>query len=145
MKTKLTLAKPQKVPTREQIIDEYGELDRKVQQFAPTAKRHEELKSVIKGWYDKYPAEKATVAAGRRFEIQVSPREKERRFRSMEAVSKAVGGLKKFLALCSVPLGAVEEAIGSGKLAGLVIEALTGSRRLKVVARGAPAEYKEAA
>ena len=120
------------------LIDQYGELDRQVQQFKPIADKHAKLKAVIKSWYDDQPGEASAIAAGRLYEVQVSARENERTWSSMAKVYRAVGGCTAFLKICSVAIKAVEEAIGKSKAEALLVEERTGSRRLKVVAKAAP-------
>lgn len=132
-------------PSREQLIDEFGELDRQMQQMKPAVERYEALKAIIKGWYDHSPPGGTAIAKGRLYEIQVSARETQRRIRSMMLVYKAVGGLQKFFALVTVPLKGLEDLIGKEKAAALLVEEQCGSRRLKAVPKSSPASYKEAA
>ena len=117
------------------LIDEYGELDRQVQAFKPKADRHEKLKGIIKSWYDDAPADATAIAEGSLYDVQVGVRAKERTWRSMTKVYKAVGGCSAFLNLCSIAIEAVVGAIGKAKAEELLVESQTGSRRLKAVAK----------
>lgn len=130
-------------PSRADIIDEFGELDRKVQEFAPTAKRHEALKSQIKTWFENHPADQELTEEGKLYTLQVGARAKERRIASLAKVFKALGA-NKFLGICSVGLKALEDALGKDKAAGYIVEDQSGSRRLKVVAKAAQSLPKAA-
>jgi len=56
--------KLQTVPSREEIIDEFGELDRRLALVKPAVDRHKVLKETIAGWYADTPAEQAAIAQG---------------------------------------------------------------------------------
>src|SRR6185436_20314297 len=107
------------------LIDEYGELDRRLQMQAPDVARHVVLKAAIKSWFDGAPADADGIVEGRVYRLHLSARERERRVRSMRDLV-AVIGLEKFLELASVPIGALEDLLGKTRAAGLVIEARTG-------------------
>ena len=124
--------------TLEELIDEYGELDRQVSQFRPVADRYETCKKLLKGQLDgQAPAHESFVRTGFGYELQVSARASERKIGSMASVYKAfrkLGGLKAFLEVCSIAIGVLEEKLGKSGAAGLLVEERTGSRRLKPVA-----------
>jgi hypothetical protein len=122
---------------RIRLIDEYGELDRQVQQFKPTSDRHEKLKSLIKSWYAESGPEPIGVIHGQRYELQVGAKETVRSWVSLPKVVKAVGGSKAFLEICTVAIAAVENVIGKSRTAALLDEAQTGTRRIKAVAKTA--------
>lgn len=125
---------------RAKIIDEYGELDRKVQEFEPLRKQHEKLKSVIKYWYVDAAPEATPIAQGKLYEIQVGACERARTWKSIPAVVRAVGGIQAFYGICSVAIGAVENIIGKSKTAALLAETQSGSRRIKAVPKSVPQE-----
>jgi len=118
------------------MVDEYGELDRRLQMQAPDAARYDVLKRAIKSWFDGAPPDADGIVEGRVYRLHLSARERERRVRSMRDLV-AVIGLDKFLELASVPIGALEDLLGKTRAAGLVIEARTGSRRIKAVPKRA--------
>ncbi len=118
------------------MVDEYGELDRRLQMQAPDVARHAVLKAAIKSWFDGAPADADGIVEGRVYRLHLSARERERRVRSMRDLV-AVIGLEKFLELASVPIGVLEDLLGKTRAAGLVIEARTGSRRIKAVPKRA--------
>jgi hypothetical protein len=118
------------------MIDEYGELDRVMQLNAPDIARYDVLKRAIKSWFDGAPADADGIVEGRVYGLHLSARERERRVRSMRDLVKVIG-LDKFLELASVPIGALEDLLGKTRAASLVIEARTGSRRIKAVPKRA--------
>ena len=138
-----TLQAVPKALTREQKIDRYGELDRQVQAFQPTAAEHQLLKDEIKSWYQDHPADQAAIAEGGLYTVQVSPRENESQVDKPKLL-KLVGRIE-FLKLCQVTLKAVKESLGEGKLAELVTKERTGSRKLKCVPKAPPGEVAKAA
>src|SRR5436305_493416 len=104
-------------PTRQQLIDEFGELDRRIDLFAPTVKRHKALQETIRSWYVDHPADQPAIALGDVYEVQVSARTEERYF-DLKTKIKIFGklGKAKALELFSITLKAVEDALGKGEL-----------------------------
>lgn len=127
-------------PTREQLVDEFGELDRLVQQFDPTKKRHEFLKDLIRSWYVDHPAELPATAEGDTYLVQVGARGPERYF-SLKSKSRifTLLGKVRSMELFSITLKAVEEALGKPQLEALASKANTGSRKLVAILK-APAD-----
>lgn len=119
-----------------QMIDEFGELDRQVQMFSRIQARHELLKRGIKSWFDAAPADAEATVEGASYVLVVSARERVRRIRDIQQLALEVGTddlldiLAKF-----VPLGVIEDLIGKPKVAALVVDERTGSRRIKCVAK----------
>lgn len=132
-------------PSREQLIDEFGELDRRIQDFAPAVRRHKQLTELIRTWYTDHPAEQPALAEGHVYRIQVSPRTEERSF-SLAAKTKIFArlGKAKALELFSITLKAVEDALGKGDMESLVSKAHSGTRKLIPVLIS-PAERQQAA
>jgi hypothetical protein len=118
------------------MVDEYGELDRRLQMHSPDIARHALLKRAIKGWFDRLPPDCEGIVEGTVYRLHLSARERERRVRSMRDLVGVIG-LDKFLELASVPIGVLEDLLGKTRAAGLVIEARTGSRRIKAVPKRA--------
>ena len=116
------------------LIDEYGELARKVLMHAATAARFELLKGQIKAWFDSAPCDADGDVDGVLYRIHVTARERERRVRSMSELYNAIG-LEKFLEVATVTIGALEDAIGKTRAAAFVVEEQTGSRRIKPIAK----------
>ena len=119
-----------------EMVDEYGELDRRMQVAAPDVARYDVLKRAIKSWFDIVPPDVDGVIEGNVYRLHLSARERERRVRSMRDLVGVIG-LDKFLELASVPIGALEDLLGKTRAAALVTEARTGSRRIKAVPKRA--------
>jgi|SRR5665647_136474 len=121
-------------PTRQKIVDEFGELDRRMVEIAPLAKRYKALQETIRGWYPDHPADQPAVAEGGVYRVLVAPRGVERFF-SLKAKVKIFGKLGKLksLELFSITLKAVETEFGTPQLDELVSSAPTGSRKLVAV------------
>jgi hypothetical protein len=119
-----------------EMVDEYGELARQVQMFEPVQVRYELLKRAIKSWFDEVPADAEATVEGKVYLLNISPRERVRRIRDIQQLAREVGTddlldiLAKF-----VPLGVIEDLIGKTKVAALVVDERTGSRRIKCVAK----------
>jgi hypothetical protein len=118
------------------MVDEYGELDRRMQMLAPDTARYEVLKKAIKSWFDGMPPDADGIVEGNVYRLHLSARERERRVRSMRDLVGVIG-LDKFLELATVPIGALEDLLGKTRAASLVAEARTGSRRIKAVPKRA--------
>lgn len=127
----LEIALPADLEQRK-LVDEFGELDRRLQLMKRDVERYEVLKRAIKSWFDQTPADADGTVEGEVYHLHISGRERERRVRDMHELVKAVG-LEKVLELANVALGAIEDLIGKTRLEALTVEARTGSRRIKAV------------
>lgn len=119
-----------------QMIDEYGELDRRMQVMSPDVARYDVLKRAIKSWFDRVPPDVDGIVEGEVYRLHLSARERERRVRSMKDLVAAIG-MEKFWEICTVPIGAVEDVLGKTRAAALITEARSGSRRIKAVPKRA--------
>jgi hypothetical protein len=119
-----------------EMVDEYGELDRRMQMLARDAARYDVLKRAIKSWFDPLPPDVDGTVEGQVYRLHLSARERERRVRSMRGLVTAIG-IDKFLEIASVPIGALENMMGKTRAAALIVEARTGSRRIKAVPKRA--------
>lgn len=136
----LQAVKPEKI---EVIFDEFGDLDRQVQQFKPVADRHEELKKRIRQWFEDqgYAADASAIAHGKRYEIHASERKHER-----ELISKLKAWLilrrglsvGKCLELWSITLKNLEKNIAATQLAPLLRNERTGHRTITAVPKAPP-------
>lgn len=120
------------------IVDEFGEIDRLVKAFAPTLRRHEELKKQIQSLAADKPAEVDVSLDGRLYQVQISARKLERKIVDVPRVFVMLGK-KRFLELCSMTLKALESAITPDRFAEIVVEDRTGSRTITAVAKASPA------
>jgi hypothetical protein len=114
------------------MIDEYGELDRRMQLHAAETARYELLKRVIKSWFDQAPADADGAVEGEIYRLHLTARERERRIRDMRELVELIG-LDKLLELASVKLSTLEDLLGKARISALTVEARTGSRRIKAV------------
>jgi hypothetical protein len=115
-----------------QMIDEYGELDRRMQLHAAETARYELLKKTIKSWFDQAPPDADGTVEGDTYLLHLSARERERRIGSMAELAEVIG-MEKLLELATVPLGALEDLIGKTRVAALAVERRSGSRRIKAI------------
>lgn len=116
-------------PTREDKIDEYGELKRQESLWAPGAARLKALREEINSWYASAPADQSITAHGKLYILTISARENERSIVSMARVFTHVGRAA-FLRLCRFPLAACDEL---NIPADLIESARTGPRTIAAV------------
>jgi hypothetical protein len=130
-------------PTLQETIDRYGDLDLKVQLFAPIKEEHELLKKEIELSLADKPGDLPAVVESSRYQIQLTARRKERTLidkRKLFARLKKQLGLDGFLALVTIPLGeGVDRNIPQSEHKLFVAEERTGSRTLSVVPQRPPA------
>lgn len=122
---------------RAAIIDEYGELSRKVKEFKPTADRAAALGKTIAAWYDDRPAEDSFTAAGERFTVQVSARSNKRFISNMVKLARILG--KRFYEVAFVRLEDVDKFVDPALHPKVLGSSRCGNRRVDAVAKGAAA------
>ena len=116
------------------LLDEFGEVQRQVDAFAPTAAKYKRLRDEIATFYaQKDPAQDFT-AAGDRYEVQIGRAANERTItkRGMGLLYRLLGK-PKFLEWCKFGLTDLDRLIPGHR--GIVIEERTGSRKIKAVAK----------
>jgi len=121
---------------QKKLIDEYGELDRRMQLRAMDYARYESLKRAIKSWFDQAPADADGTVEGDVYLLHLSCRERERKVRDLRELHDLVG-FDKFLELVTVSIGQLENLLGKAHVAALCLESRTGSRRIKAIAKKA--------
>jgi hypothetical protein len=139
-------AEPERVATSEvtvtsdadqrRIIDEYGELDRRMQLRAMETQRYESLKKAIKAWFDEAPADADGTVEGDAYLLHLSARERERRVRDMHELIEIIG-IDRFIEIASVAIGVLENMLGKARVAQLTTDTRTGSRRIKAIPKRA--------
>ena len=124
------------VLTREQraAVDAYGELQRKLQETAPLARKAEDLGQAIRGWLAELPAGESIELQGERYVLQVSSRQKQRKIMDIKGLFKALG-TTRFLSIASVPLKTLDAILSTDERALYTSEEQTGPRRLVPVPR----------
>ncbi len=91
---------------RQGFVDEFGELSRRVTEFAPVAARHKQLKELISSWFEDSPSEPCS-AQGKLYRVDLGPRSNERKITNMRKLYRLIG-VSKFLDWCTFPLSAVD-------------------------------------
>jgi len=63
---------------RAHTIDEFGELDRQLRLWAPTIRRHNELRKIIQSWFELIDPELGATAAGHAYQVIIGPKANHR-------------------------------------------------------------------
>jgi hypothetical protein len=140
-------------PTREQLVDEFGQLSRanadaaltpQIAKYLRDAKREADLAKTIRGWYEQHPADQPAIVDGLLYQVLVDARGEERVF-GPKAKAKIFSQLKaaKAWQIFTVTLKAVESNPAIAALISLATKEPIGSRKLTLVAK--PAQVAEAA
>ena len=124
--------------TKAEIVDEYGELARRIRMYRPDEDRAEALRKIINGWFGQDGADLEFKVEGRAYVLRIGKRAIKRTLpaTSMRRVFKALGQAQ-FLATCTYPLNLADEL----KIEGLVVEVREGPRKIEAIAIG-PAVVK---
>lgn len=130
------------IDIRAPIVDEFGELERKVAEFKPTRDRHEALKKQIAGWFEATPADQPDQVEGQVYVVQASPRANQRLITSIPKLFRRLGQ-KLFLEVASIPLKAIDAHIPASEHESFIVEKRSGSRSIKAVLKN-PAVPKAA-
>lgn len=127
-------------PSRAAIIDEFGELDRRVAELKPVIDRHKELKQTICGWCDKIEADKGAVFEGRRYSAHVAAAKITRKItdklRAFNLLKKVLG-LRGAVEKVTIPLEKAVDAYIPEKQHKLFLVEVPGSREVHAVAKAA--------
>jgi len=115
------------------IIDEFGELERRLKVQKPERDRHKALEAEIVAWYRDEPAEESFVAEGTLYSVRISARAKKRTIFNLDKVFRLLGKIK-FLSLASIPLSAVDRELPDADHSTFLKEERSGSRSVEAVA-----------
>lgn len=122
------------------LIDVYGELDRRVQEFAPYRKLHEKLKKQILGWTEGAKADAPVSLEGERYTLQISEREQERVVFNLKKLIARLGR-KLYTQLLRAPtFGAIDEHIPAAEQSDFIRREHVGHRNVTAVPKALPAE-----
>lgn len=120
---------------RAKLIEEYAALDQELSNFKPKIFRHAKLRELILDWYPSAAPEEEISVPGLNCDIVISSRDKIR------AVTEAgkqklyrLWGAKGFIAKSIVLLKSLPDPKDEGGL--YTVQACTGPRHLRVVAKG---------
>jgi len=123
-------------------IDLYGDLDLRVQLFAPVLEEHELLKKKIEAAVSTRPGDVPSQVEGRRYQLQLSARRNERKITSIKKVFNLLKkriGVDGFLAGITIPLGElIDKHTTKDEQKTLLVESRTGARTIKVVPKRPP-------
>ena len=115
------------------LADEFGSLDQQIALLKPAMKRHDVLRKMFQDRYSLSDPAQSFSLPGRKFTVQVGPRNEERQVIS---IGNVFALLKKdvFLRACSITLKKLEALVTPEQLETLVRKARTGTRPVDVVA-----------
>lgn len=119
-------------PEQRALIDEFGELDRRMKVRAMDQARYESLKKAIKSWFCGVPPDADGSVQGDRYLLHLSACEKEREVRNIRELVDLIG-LDAVLDLVIVPITKLENGFGQSRVEHLITEKRTGSRRIRCV------------
>lgn len=132
--------------SKAQLTDEYYRLDQAVKAFSPKLKRHAELASLIRSWYEDLPADQGATAEGIESRVLVGERTEQRRLGlyAKLKIYTLVGGKKAFAELADLTLKAAIAAVGQERVDALATKEQTGSRKLVALAKASIETLKAA-
>jgi hypothetical protein len=117
---------------RRALADKAGAAFIEAERAKPAVKAWDEARKQIQVLYDSSPADQPFTLKGDKYEIQIGPRENERKITSMAKLFKAVTQ-KVFLDHCSFPMKIIDALLPGDKQKDLVLQARTGTRPVKAV------------
>lgn len=126
------------------VLDEFGELDRRVQAFKPAASRHKLLRETILAWYPDLPGDQAASLSGQLYDVRITECDNETHVLSMPKLFKAMGRVD-FLAACKVTIKAMQARLGEAATALHLEKRRTGPRHVVAVPKASPVAMAKAA
>lgn len=129
---------------RQKLIEEYAALDREIADFKPRLFRHGKLRELILDWYPAAAPEEEITVPGTNCDILISARDKVRAV--TEEGKKQLyrlWGAKDFIAKSVVLLKSLPDPRDEKGL--YTVQALTGPRHLRVIAKAQRAAADTAA
>jgi len=129
---------------RAAIVDEYGELSRRIQELKPTTARAEQLRKTIQGWYDNEPADQSFTAIGRKFSVQVSARANKRSIRDIFKLARVLGR-QLFMSIATVRMEDLDRHLTEDQANKLIAVDQTGPRKIEPVLRDCVIKLPKAA
>jgi len=128
---------PVELAARQQKIDEYGEVKRRLALAEPDEQRAKALKDTIEAWHEDDAGDLPVVERGLLYEIQLSPRRNERTVTDKKkafAVLRKGLGLDGLIALLDIPFSTLDKNVPKSAQHAFVAEERSGYRTLTVVA-----------
>ena len=137
---------------RQAIVDEFGEVDRKVKLWTPSVnpylQRRAELQAVIESWYTDYAAGLGDVQQGKLYQLEVSPKQWQQTI-TAATQAKAFQLIKRAklidpFTIFTTTLASIKTHLGQAFLDSHVPRNRTGRRTITVVAKAEPVLAKVA-
>jgi hypothetical protein len=128
--------KPLTKAQREELIDEYGRLQARVDAHKPFAERREVVRAQILAGYESAPPLQRYIEEGTGFTLTVSGCAMARKITSMAKLLKLVG-VRLFLKFCTFPLAAIDQMVIPAEHHLFLTSGATGPRTLTVAAKAA--------
>ena len=115
-------------------MDEFGQLEVKLDAMKKLVDRRNELREIILGWYVDGGQDEVFRPQGNQFTAEVSACAIERTITNMPGLFRRLGQ-KMFLELCKFSLAKLDEYIAPVEQSPFVTSAQTGPRRVKAIAK----------
>ncbi len=111
------------------VVDEFGLVSDELAEMAKLKKRQEQIRKQILGWYEGAPEGESFVVQGNGYCVEVSPRQEQRKIRSMAKVFRHFKE-RLFLRLCTVPLKVIDDHIPASERDEYLVTERSGPRKV---------------
>ncbi|MDZ4796592.1 MAG: hypothetical protein SGI92_00410 [Bryobacteraceae bacterium] len=126
------------------LIDEYGELERRLAEFKPVADRAAAVKKALSSLGDSHPADQPLALEGAHYTVHLSPKAIERKVFDIDKLWATIGK-SKFLQFCRFPLAAIDQHVASSLHPAFLLAEHSGNRTVKAVAKASAVKKSKAA
>jgi hypothetical protein len=126
------------IARRVEIVDRYGEIQRRLALLEPDRKEAKELEKQISAWHADDPADVRITERGHLYEIHLSPKRNQRVITDKKrawSILRKLLGLDALLAALDVPLALLDKHVPKEEQEMFVVQERTGYRTFEVVAR----------
>jgi len=138
--------------SRQQIIDELGEVERKFRLWKPAANPHAarlaELRATVTTWFQDKPPDASYVMEGSQYRLEVKPAQ-FRRDMTSAAQAAAFDAVKKMgvapFSIFKATQESIAKILGEKWLDSIAPKKRTGPRTFSLVAKSAPSIKEKAA
>jgi hypothetical protein len=120
-------------PAQRRIIDEWGELQRRIALVDPDVARAKEIGQLINIWLIEEDAGACIALPGDAYTITASARRLERKVTNKKALFRALGQ-PRYISLSTVSLSLLDKILSPEEMSLFVTEARIGARRLDATA-----------
>lgn len=119
-------------PQQRAVVDELGELQRRLDEVAPARKRVEKLQKTIASWCAGKPPEESLELVGSRYIAQVSPQRNESSALPTVALYRRLGQAR-FFSVVKVLVTKLRPQLTPAECEAFIHEGPTGSRTVATV------------